>query len=71
MKVIPIYVSIGLFVGFMYNYSFSGDPKIIVKSKNTEMLGKVMYVDNNDRCYKYKKSEILCPLDKTIKVISI
>ena len=51
--------------------TFSGDPKIIVKSKNTEMLGKVMYVDNNHRCYKYKKSEILCPLDKTIKVISI
>jgi hypothetical protein len=55
----------------MYNYSFSGDPTIIVKSKNTNRLGKVMYIDNNNRCYKYKKEEILCPLDKTIKVISI
>lgn len=69
MKVIPIYVSIGLFVGFMYIYSFSDNPDIIIKTNNNRK-GKVMYVDNNNRCYKYNKEEILCPLDNTIKVIS-
>ena len=54
-----LYVVIGVFIGMLIIYSTCDVPKIVIKEPTLNNIGKVMYIDGNGCCYKYKKKLIL------------
>lgn len=56
---------IALAIGLFFTYIFSPPKKIIIKWPTPENVGKVIYKDDAESCYKYKANEIPCPSDKS------
>lgn len=52
---------IGFALGMLYVYTMQPIPKIIIKHPTPKNVGKVIYHDTNDKCYKYLSEEIKCP----------
>ena len=59
-KFMPIYFLIFLCIGFLIVYSLSPKSKVVVKSPTLENVGKILYRDDNDICYKYEKIIVPC-----------
>ena len=67
MRIILLYFIIALFIGFLIIYVIAPPPKIVIKYPNLNNVGKHVYVDDNNVCYKYKKVNVSCPIDNTKK----
>lgn len=52
---------LGFALGMLYVYATQPVPKIIIKHPTPKNVGKVVYHDNNEKCYKYMADEIQCP----------
>lgn len=64
-KIIPLYFFLALFIGFLYVYMTAPKPKIVIKYPTLENAGKITYVDDNNVCYRYQKTEIPCSTNGT------
>ncbi len=62
-KIIPLYFFIGFGLGILYVYLTQPKPRIIVKHPTPDNAGKVVYMDNQENCYKYLAEEVKCPHD--------
>ena len=52
---------IGFSLGMLYVYVMQPIPKIIIRHPSPNNVGRVVYHDDNDKCYKYMSEEIKCP----------
>jgi len=62
MKLLIEYFLLSMFVTFAILYVFQQEPKVIIKYPNLKDDISNMYVDDNNICYRYHKSEIKCPI---------
>jgi len=60
MEIIPLYFILTLFITFFILYLFKPDPKVIIKYPNMNNDVSDLYVDDNNVCYKYHKTDINC-----------
>jgi hypothetical protein len=66
--IIPFYFLIAFYVGMFIVYVSYTIPDIMVQYPTLENAGKIIYQSDNDSCYKYKKVEVMCPLDNSVIV---
>ena len=64
-KIIPLYFFLSLFIGFLLTYSFTPPPKVVYKYPTPDNIKDLVFKDKVDNCYKYKTTNIKCPLDKS------
>jgi hypothetical protein len=57
----PIPFLIGLFIGILYVYLFTGRPEIIIKYPTPENANNFIFRDDAENCYKFHTQEIKCP----------
>jgi hypothetical protein len=50
----------GIAIGIIILYVYNGDKAEIVKFPHPENVGKLVYKDNNNLCYKFKAKEVDC-----------
>lgn len=62
----PKYFLISFSLGIFFVYLFTPQPRIIIKFPTPDNAGKILYKDNNDVCYKYKATEVQCPINKKL-----
>jgi hypothetical protein len=63
---VDIYVLILVFIiGLLVTYIITPVPKTLIKYPTPDNIGKVMYIDDNNVCYKYKMVEVICPIDNS------
>lgn len=68
----PFYFFVALFIGMFITYISTPTPDVIIKYPTPENVGKIIYKDNADVCYKYEMQEVDCPIDKSkIKKIKL
>ena len=53
------YLALGACIGFFVVYISNPKPQIIIKHPTPENAGKIVYRDDNNVCYKYRKVEVL------------
>ena len=61
----PFYLMTSLYIGIFFVYVSYQTPDVMVQYPTPENAGKIIY-EKNDTCYKYKKLEVMCPLDNSI-----
>ena len=62
---------ISLAVGLLIFYVIAPQKRVIVKYPNPDNVGKVVYKDESENCFKYSAEKVKCPKDKSkIKEIS-
>ena len=61
MQFVATYFFLALFIGFMYVYITSPSPKIVLKNPTPNNIDNLTYIDDNNVCYKYHKTQIDCP----------
>lgn len=61
MKIIVVYVLLGLLLGFLIIYLTTPDPQVILKYPTIENINSTTYVDEKGQCYKYYTKQIQCP----------
>lgn len=59
----PRYFFVSLFIGMLVAYIITPAPEIIIKYPTPHNVGKIVYKDSADVCYKYVSSEVNCPSD--------
>ena len=64
MRIIILYVFLGLFLGFLTVYLTASSPKVVFKYPTIENINSTTYIDENGQCYKYYAKEIPCPNTK-------
>jgi len=52
-------------IGLLYTYLTTPYPKIVYKYPTPYNAGKITYVDDANVCYKYKVTQVSCPMDKS------
>lgn len=60
----PMVFLIALCVGLLYTYVTTPYPHVVIKYPTPFNAGKITYIDNNRVCYKYRMSQVECPVDK-------
>jgi len=60
MRIIPIYIFLGLFIGLYFVYITAPQPKVIIKYPTPDNAGQTTYVDDANVCYKYISKERKC-----------
>lgn len=58
------FLIIGFVVGILLVYITQAKPKVVIKYPTPDNAGKVTYLDDSGVCYKYKSTEVSCPLNK-------
>ena len=53
-------------IGMLAVYLTAPAPTIVVKFPSPYNVGKVMYRDQADNCYKYGAEEVKCPSDQSV-----
>ena len=66
-KVDPSIFLISLGIGLLFCYLTLPRPEVIFKHPTPENAGSIIYKEN-DRCYKYRAKEVLCPITGEIKI---
>ena len=62
---------ISLAIGLLIFYVIAPQKRVIIKYPNPDNVGKVVYKDESENCFKYSAEEVKCPKDKDqIKEIS-
>lgn len=68
----PFYFILAFAIGMLIVYMTSPVPEVVYKYPTPENVGKVIYQDDSENCYKYDSEEIDCPeKEKEIKVVPI
>lgn len=71
MKILIDYFLYSLFIGVLIIYIKSPKPSIVIKSPVAgHSSGDIVYTDNSGSCFKYSKTEVMCPLDPTVKTVN-
>ena len=60
MKIIIEYLLTAAFITFLVLYITASKPKIILKFPNVNNQVSDLYVDDNNICYKYHRTEVKC-----------
>jgi len=55
-------------IGILFVYALQPEQKIIIKHPTPQNVGKVIYHDKAENCYKYLSTEIECPSDENLIV---
>lgn len=66
IEIIPFYLIISMFIAFTVLYIWSPSAKIIIKEPTVDQNISKLYVDDNNVCYRYKRTEVKCPINKNI-----
>ncbi len=66
MRILMLYFTIALFIGFFIIYITAPPPKVIIKYPNIKNPGKNLYTDDSNVCYKYRKIKIKNNKSKSI-----
>jgi hypothetical protein len=53
-------------VGLFYCYIMTPPPEVVLKFPSPYNVGKVVYKDKADTCYKYKADKVHCPVDRSL-----
>lgn len=61
MEFLPFYFFLSLLIGFFIVYICYPVPKIIIKYPNPNTANNILYIDDNNVCYKYRTEKIKCP----------
>ena len=64
MNIIIEYVLIGIFVTFIVLYMTSPKPRVILKYPSLKNKISDMYVDDNNICYRYHRTQVKCPSEE-------
>ena len=64
--IIPFYVMISFYIGLFVVYILYNTPDIMIQYPTLENAGEIIYENDDDTCYKYKKIEVMCPVDKSV-----
>lgn len=60
-----VYFCVAIAIGVLFVYLLTSNSKTIIKLPNPMNSDKLLYVDDNNVCYKYKPEEVPCPMDTT------
>lgn len=61
IKVVPFYFILGFAVSILYIYATYTPPHIIWHHPTPSNMGKVVYQDKANNCYRYLSEEVKCP----------
>ena len=61
MKIIIEYLLIAVFITLLVLYITSPTPRVVLKYPNLKNDVSDIYVDDNNVCYRYHKTQIKCP----------
>jgi hypothetical protein len=64
MQILPQYFLITVVLTFIVLYLLYPSPKIIIKYPSIKNDISDLYVDDNNICYKYHKTQISCAIKK-------
>lgn len=64
--IIPFYFMISFYIGLFVVYISYNTPDIMIQYPTLENAGKIIYENDDNSCYKYKKIEVMCPVDKSV-----
>jgi len=56
----PLSFFIAFGIGLLITYATSKPKKIVIKWPTPENVGKIIYKDNSENCYKYEANEVPC-----------
>jgi len=59
----PLIFFVSLSIGLFFAYITAGAQRVIFKYPTPYNSDKIIYTDATGTCYKYKTSEIQCPVD--------
>ena len=60
IKIDIMVFSISLFIGFFLVYITAPKPHIIIKNPTLNNVHDTIYIDDNNKCYKYVAKSIEC-----------
>ena len=63
MKTELMFFIVAVSVGIFIHYMTSSTVNVIMKFPNPSNSKNLLYVDDNNVCYKYKSEEIPCPMN--------
>lgn len=66
MEIVIEYFLIAVALTFLILYITSPKPKIILKYPSLKNKVSDLYVDDNNICYRYHRTEVKCPSSKGI-----
>ena len=52
-----------LYIGLFFCYILTPKPRVVFKFPSPDNVNDVIYVDNNNYCYKYNANIVDCPKD--------
>jgi len=62
MEIILIYFLLSIMVTYIVLYLLYPKPEIILKHPTIHTEKSDLYIDDNDVCYKYHRTEVGCPM---------
>jgi hypothetical protein len=62
-KLNPFVFIVSFAIGIFMCYVTFPTPRIIIKHPTPENAGKIVYIDENENCFKYIAEEVQCPDD--------
>jgi hypothetical protein len=65
-KIHAFYFFLAFAIGLFFCYITSPKPELVLKFPSPYNVGKVVYHDKANNCYKYKADKVECPADKKL-----
>lgn len=53
-------------LGMLYCYLSVPQPEIVYKFPNPSNVGKIVYRDPDNQCFKYRADKVACPRDQSL-----
>lgn len=63
-----VYFSIAILIGFLLFYFIKPESQIILKEPKPDNVDNLLYIDDEDVCYRYSAEEINCPDDPSTEI---
>ena len=60
------YILVSFYIGMFIVYVSYNVPDVMMQYPTLQNAGKIIYEKDDKSCYKYKKVEVLCPIDNTV-----
>ena len=64
MEIYISYFLMSFFLTYLLIYMIYPKPKVILKYPSLDQEISDLYIDNNNTCYRYHKTQIKCPVDQ-------
>lgn len=62
----PLAFFISFALGIFICYIKAPAKRVVYRHPTPKNAGKIIYHDDNDKCFKYKYNEVKCPKDKSL-----